>query len=355
MNEYPPKSDPPNNSEEVDLGQLFNGIGNAFSRLINFIVSIFVAIFSVIIYTLRALIVNIKIIIVVMVVAAVIGYAWERTRPAVYSSSMLIRPYFESKFQFVTNIGYYNALLNNGNYGVIADLFAINEEEAAAINGFEIEPGPETENEKIVQYNTFLSTMDSTMTQSISYTKFIENRSIYSGDLFQITVHSYKNDIFTKLEEGVTNSFTNSYSLKRMQKRDSLLTIQKNNIVSQLTQVDSLQKIYIKVLEKQSNSQSNEISFGGEGFSLSKDKPNTREYDLLEKEITLRNELRELQEKKVDEDVFFDVISNFQKIGKKTVKWQQRYSILFPIFAFILLCLIYATRKIVKYVKSYEA
>src|SRR5690606_16711539 len=52
----------PNTSEEVDLGQLFHLIGNAFNRLIAFIASIFKAIFSVVIYTLRAFIVNFKII-----------------------------------------------------------------------------------------------------------------------------------------------------------------------------------------------------------------------------------------------------------------------------------------------------
>lgn len=355
MNENPPESSKSNNSEEVDLGQLFKLIGNAFNRLINFIASIFRAIFSVLIFTIKAVILNFKIIVISMVLAGILGYALERTRPAVYSSSMLIRPYFESKFQFVTNIGYYNALLNNGNYNTVAELFEISEEEASTIVAFEIETGPETENDKMIQYSTFLSALDSTRIQPTSYTDFIENRTIYSGDLFQITVNSFKNDIFPKLEDGITNSFTNSYSLKRMQKRDSLLTIQKNNIVSQLTQVDSLQKIYIKVLESDSKSKANEFSIGGETFSLGNDRSNTREYELLEKEILLRNELKELQEKKVDEDVFFDVISNFQKIGKVTYNWKHRYSLLFPIFAFIALCLIYATRRIVTYVNNYEA
>ncbi len=355
MNEYPPKSDPPNNSEEVDLGQLFNGIGNAFSRLINFIASIFIAIFSVIIYTLKAIIVNIKIIVIVMLLAGILGCVLERSRPAVYSSSMLVRPYFDSKFQFVTNMGYYNALLGNHNYETIAELFEISEEEATEILGFEIEPGPETENDKIVEYHKFLQTLDSTRRDDVSYKQFIENRSIYSGDLFKISVLSYQDNIFTKLEGGVNRAFSNDFSIKKKQKRDSLLTIQKNNIATQLSQVDSLQKVYIRVLESDSKSKSNEISLGGESFSLGKDRGNTREYDLLEKEISLRNQLKELQEKRVDQDVFFDVISNFQKIGEKTKKWDEKYSLIFPIIAFILLCLIYATRRIVKYVKNYDA
>src|SRR5690606_36178988 len=51
-----------NTSEEVDLGQFCHLIGNAFNRLISFIASTFNAFFSVVIYTLRAFIVNFKII-----------------------------------------------------------------------------------------------------------------------------------------------------------------------------------------------------------------------------------------------------------------------------------------------------
>ncbi len=355
MNENSPQSNKQNDSEEVDLGQLFNAIGNIFNRFINFISSIFKEIFSVLIYTLKAVVINIKIIVIVMILAGILGYILERSKPDVYSSSMLIRPYFDSKYQFVNNIGYYNALLVNENYEDISNIFEIPKEDASVLLGFEIEPGPETETDKLVQYSNFINSLDSINSNVLSYDDFIENRSIYSGELFQISAFSSERDVFSKLEQGITNSFTNSYSEKRMLKRDSLITIQKNNLIVQLAQVDSLQNIYINVLESESNAKAPEFTIGGEGFSLGKDKSNTREYELLEKEISLRNQLRELQEKKVDEDVFYDVISSFQKIGKKTIKWNQRYSLLFPIIAFVLLCIIYLTRKTVLYVNNYEA
>lgn len=355
MNENPQNSNKSNDSEEVDLGQLFNVIGNVFNKFISFISNIFKAIFSVIIFSLKVVIVNIKIIVVIMILAGILGYTLERMKPKVYSSSMLVRPYFESKFQLVTNIGYYNALLSNNNYETIADLFEISKEDAHELVSFEIEPGPETENDKIIQYDRFVKSIDSVRANEISFDDYLANRSIYSGEIFQITVSSRKNDIFTKLENGLNASFTNEYSIKRMKKRDSLIGIQKDNIISQLAQVDSLQKIYINVLENESQSQASEFSIGGEGFSLSKDKSNTREYDLLEKEISLRNQLRDLDEKKVDEDVVFDVISSFQKVGKNVSHWTDKYALIFPLIAFLILCVFYITRRTVLYVKSYEA
>ncbi|MGY0391257.1 hypothetical protein ACW5R3_01700 [Bizionia sp. KMM 8389] len=355
MNENLQKPSKQNSSEEIDLVHLFKIIGNAFNKLVNFIASIFKGIFSIIIFTLKAVIVNIKLIVIVMVLAGVLGYVLEKSKPTVYSSSMLIKPYFDSKYQFITNIGYYNALLDNDDYQSLSEIFEIDEQEATNIVEFAIEPGPETENNRIVQYHQFLQSIDTTSAEEITYDDFISNRSVYSDDLFQVSVYATRNDIFKDLEKGVTNSFTNGYSEKRMQKRDSLLSIQKDNIVAQLKEVDSLQQIYIKVLESESESQAQEFTLGGEGFSFSKDKSNTREYDLLEKEISLRNELKALQEKKVDEDVFYDVISSFQRVGMKSSEWTDKYSLIFPVLAFILLCVGYILRKTVKFVKSYEA
>lgn len=340
-------------TEEVDLGQLFKLIGDAFNRLFKFIGSIFKAIFSVFIYALKAIIINFKIIGITMIIAGVIGFALEKMSPAVYSSSMLVATHFDSKYQLVTNINYYNALISNQDYTTFSNFFDLSEEDAKEIIKFEINPGPETENEKIKEYDNFLKSLDSSRAKNITYEEYIDNRSVYSGNIFEIEAFSLQKDIFPKLEKGLNNAFTNDYTETKKRKRDSLITIQKNNIKEQLAKVDSLQRIYINVLEEDSKSTSTELILG-EGLSLSKDRSNTREYDLLNKEIELRNTLKTLEEKKVEEDVFFDVISEFQYVGNKTSSWRTKYVLIFPIVAFFLLCLIYLMNKVVKFTREYE-
>ncbi|PWI29819.1 hypothetical protein DI383_08670 [Flavobacteriaceae bacterium LYZ1037] len=342
-------------SGEVDLGQLFTLIGNAFQKLYNLIASIIKAVFSVIIYTLKALIVNVKTILIVMILAGVLGYVLDKVKPDSYSSTMLVKPYFDSKYQLITNINYFNALIENENFEMLSSLFKLPEEDVKNIGEFIIQPGPETENQRILQFENFIKDVDSIRAQNINYEDFVENRSIYSSDFFEISVTASKKDIFPKLEEGLNNSFTNFYSLKKMKKRDSLISIQKENIREQIEQVDKLQEIYINVLKDESQSKATELNLGGEGFSLSSDKTKTREYDLLNTEMQLRNELKQLQEKKIEEDVFFDVISSFQEVGNKSTEWYNRYTLVFPILAFIILCVIYLSRKTVTYVNNYEA
>jgi hypothetical protein len=342
----------PGNGDEVDLGQLFNALGKLFDRLINFIASIFKSIFSIGIYTLKALLVNIKLIIGIMVIAAIAGFAIETTKPDVYSSKMLVRPYFDTKYQLIDNVEYFNALLSSQNYKTLSNIFSIEEEEAKEIKGFIVDVGPETENDQLVQFDIFKQTIDSSSAADISFDDFIENRSIYSNSLFQIIVESTKPDIFRSLEGGFNSSFANAYSLQKMAKRDSMISIQKANILASIEEVQKLQNIYINVLEDGSKENDPKFSLGD--LSLSSEKTDTKEYDLLNQEIRLRGELRKLDEQKLQEDVFFDVISSFQQVGNITKSLKDRYSLIFPVLAFILLCLTYLGLKLAKYVKKYE-
>ncbi|RYH76212.1 hypothetical protein EVU94_04430 [Flavobacteriaceae bacterium 144Ye] len=341
-------------SEEVDLGQLFNMIGGLFTKLADFIKSIFRAIFSVFIYALKAIIDNFKIIAIVLVVAGGIGFALEKTRPDVYTSQMLVKPYFDSKFQLVTNINYYNALIGEKDYKQLTKIFDINEEDAKKLIQFEIHPGPENENDQIKQYDNFLKGLDSIRAQEVEFDNFLENRSIYSGDIFEINVQSFKKDIFRSLEDGLNLTFTNTYSRKKMERRDSILSIKRQRIISSLKKVDSLKRVHIRVMEEESKNLDAGTYSSRDGLSFIQEKTKTKEVELLEDEMSLRKELSELESQKVEEDVFFDTLSSFQDVGAKYTTIWERYSIIFPFLAFLVLSAIYLTVKVIKYVKSYE-
>lgn len=340
-------------SEEVDLGQLFNMIGGLFTKLADFIKSIFKSIFSVFIYALKAIIDNFKIIAIVLVVAGGIGFALEKTKQEVYTSQMLVKPYFDSKFQLVNNINYYNALIGEKDYKQLTQIFDINDEDAKQLIQFEIHPGPENENDQIKQYHSFLKELDSVRAQEVEFDEFLENRSIYSGEIFEINVQSFKKDIFRSLEDGLNSTFTNTYSIKKMQKRDSLIAIKKQRILSSIKVVDSLKQVYVNVMEEESKSQDGSYTTR-DGLSFIQEKTNTKEYELLKEEINLRKELSELESQKVEEDVFFDTLSSFQDVGAKYTTIWERYSIIFPFLAFLVLSVIYLAVKVIKYVKSYE-
>lgn len=340
-------------NEEVDLGQLFNMIGRSFDRLFNFISTVFKSIYSVIIYSLQAVITNFKIVAIVVFLAAVLGFVLQQTEKDIYESQMLVKPYFDSKFQLVTNINYYNALIGEKDYDQLMSIFEIDEESAKQIIQFDIHPGPENENDKIKQYDNFVKSIDSVRAQDISFDEFIENRSIYSGDVFEINVKSYKKDIFRSLEEGLNSTFTNTYSVKKMQKRDSLISIERKRILASIKEVDSLKKVYLRVMEEESKTKEGSYTTR-DGMSFIQEKTKTKEYELLQEENKLRQALSKLDAKKVEEDVYFDTLSSFQDVGAKYTSIWNLYILVLPIIAFALLCLVYLIKKLIKYVLSYE-
>lgn len=343
----------PQGSEEVDLGQLFKMIGNLFDRFYLFVKSIFLYFFSILIFSIKAVIDNFKTIVVSMLVAGILGYAFQKTRKDVFESKMIVKPYFDSKYQLITNIGYYNALIGNKDYKQLSGLFQIDPDESANLVGFEINPGPESENDRILQYEKFLNSIDSTRGGDISFDKFLENRSLYSGSTYEITVRSFSRDIFKFLEKGFNRTFENEYSIKKMKKRDSLISIRKSQILNSLNQVDSLQKVYINVLQNESESSNNRFTVK-DGISLVQERLQTREYELLDKELSLRQELASLESSKVEEDVYFDTLTGFQQIGSKYTSIWSKYVFIFPILTFVLLIVLFLTIRLVHFVKFYK-
>ncbi|MEP5338889.1 MAG: hypothetical protein ABJL44_18595 [Algibacter sp.] len=339
-------------SEEVDLGQLFKLIGNLFDRLYQFIQSKFEFVFSILIFSIKAVIDNFKLIVLCMVIAGALGYGLEKIKRDVFTSQMLVKPYFDSKFQLVTNINYYNALIEDKDYVQLDELFEMDGMSEQLIE-FEIKPGPETENDRILQYEKFIGAIDSIRAQDISFDDFIESRSIYSGSIFEINVKSFSKNIFKPLEEGLNKTFLNEYSVKKKKKSDSLIGLDKQRILTSLTQIDSLKSVYLEVMRNESNSNSNQVTLK-DGMSLVQERVQTKEFELLDKELVLRTALNRLESQKVEEDTYFETIASFQTVGAKDSSFLNKYSLIFPVITFILLCFIYLTNKLVFYVKAYK-
>lgn len=351
MSEDLRRNQPP--KEEVDLGQVFNAIGNVFDRFFRFIGAIFKSIFGFFVFVLGVIINNFKIIFAVVIIAFLVGLGLEKMKPEVYSSQVLVKPYFDSKYQLVNNINYFNTLIGTQGYTELANIFNISEASAKELKSFEVKPGPESDNEKVKAYGEFLESIDSVSAKTFTYKQFIANRDIYSGELFEISVESTKKDIFKDLEEGLNGTFKNSHSERMRQKRDAMIEIQKSNLLAGLTSIDSLSKVYISVLKEESRKGATTISFG-EGLSLEPEsKSKTKEFELLSREIDLRNRIARLEEMKVEEDTYFDVVSGFQEVGNLTSKFKERYSIIFPLIGLLILTLIFMIQRTIKFVRGY--
>lgn len=340
-------------NEEVDLGQLFNAIGNLFQRLFSFIGSIFKGIFSAIIYTLKPLVDNFKLISAAIIITAVLGYAYEKTNKPIYSSEMVVRPYFDSKYQLSSNIGYFNTLINTNNFAELSNIFEIDTSETKTLIGFELKAGPETPNDLFVEYDEYVRSIDTSLVDELSYIEYIKNRDLMSGKLFSVTVKSSKVDIFAHLNKGFKKTFVNDFSERKKGVRDTLAFMERQSISTQLDRLDSIQKTYLEAIKNDSKNPG--ISLGlGSTLPLKEEKIATKEFDLFLREISLRRELNKINQTMVEENTFYDVLSPFDKVGKKDNSIKRKYSLLFPFLTIILFIAAFLALKVFRFIKNYD-
>lgn len=341
------------NNDEVDLGQLFNAIGKLFEKLFSFIGKIFKGIFSACIYTLKPVVNNFKIITIVLFSATVIGFVAEKVVDPIYVSDMLVKPHFSSKYQLANNVNYFNALIASQNYSELSKIFEIDTIKATELVGFEMKIGPETENELLQQYDNYIKTIDSTLAEDISYEDYIENRDILAGSLFSVKATASSHNIFPSLEKGFVKTFENEYSKKMKRIRDSTVLIRKSYYQKELRRVDSLQNVYLNILQKESDKEQLTLGAGGL-FPITQERTQTREYELFQEELQVRAAIRALDEKLIEESDFYDILSGFEEVGSVETDIFKKYSIIFPALVLVFMIILFAFQKAFKFIKEYE-
>ena len=340
--------------EEIDLIVIFRLIWRGFGKIFKSIGSFLNSIFKHLIYLLKPIVKNFKLITVVLMVAALIGFFAEKFKDPVYMSNMLVRPYYDSKYQLANNVNYFNALISAQNYRELSQIFEIDSSTTAKqLIGFEIEIGPETQNDLIKEYDDYIKSIDSTLAVEVTYEDFIENRDILAGSIFSIKAKATHSDIFPSLEKGFGKTFENEYSKTLKERTDSIRMLQKQTLLRELKRVEDLQETYLDIKKKESDK--GEVRMGASGiFPLIQEKTETKEFELFQEELRIRKSLRAIEEEMIEEREYYDMLSGFEEVGSIETSYFDRYSIIFPVLAFFIMSLAYIFFKIFKFIKEYD-
>ncbi|WP_115460767.1 GumC domain-containing protein [Winogradskyella aurantiaca] len=344
----------PSNSEneEVDLGQLFNAIGKLFDNFFLFLGKILKGLFEVVIYALKPIVNNFKLITIVVLASAIIGYVFQKLETPTYESDMLVRPYFESKYQLANNVNYFNALIKERNIAELSAIFEIDSVEAMNLIGFEMAIGPETANDLLVEYDRYIKSIDSALASGVTYDDFIDNRDILNANIFSITARATVNDVFVGLEKGFAKTFENEYSKRLKEKRDDTINLRKVSLEKQLEEIKNLQDVYVKVIEKESEKP--EVSIGTEGmFPLQQTKRETKEFDLLQNELQIRRTINKLDEQLVKTDSYFDILAGFEEVGARSSNIRTNKTFVYPAIVFAILVFSFVFVKCFVFIKNY--
>lgn len=343
---------PKKDSEEIDLGQLFRLIGNAFTRFFNFIGTIFKAIFHIFIQLLLFFRKHFFKFAIAVLVGIGIGWFLDTQRETLYAADLIVQPNFGSTQQLYKNVQYYNNLVKQHNTALLASTFKITPVEASSLKEFLIRPVKD-ENSSLDAYNKLLKqSSDSTLSIRYTYEDFKLNVSEYDYKTHGIQVTASKNDIFKKLESVIIESIKeNSYfnakrktTLENLDRNDSILK-------GSIEEIDSLGSVYMDVLLAEAKRENPQ---GSTSIILSEKTKNTNELELFNTKIQFKNELNDNQTQRTENAEVINIISNFQPIGYEINVLYKKYYFIFGIAGFVAMFLFLAFRSFNTFLNSYQ-
>lgn len=316
----------PQPSEEVDLGQLFKLIGNAFDRFFRFIGSIFTGIFRIIVLFLIFLQKHFIKLAVISIIGLAIGVYLDRNEEATYISTMVVEPNFNSVQQLYNNVKFYNELALANDSIALAEVFDISKKEAKSIQGLNVESYSD-ENQKVELFDKFVRSLDSTTQKTIDMEAYLKNFNSLDARFHTVSIIATNNNIAKKIQPAIINSISvNDYFNLQKNISDINFKLQDSIYKKQISELDSLQLFYKKVMLKEADRSitGTNINLGENG---SKD---NKELSLINKMDELKLGLVKLNEERANKSSILNIISDFPRKGVKVKGILKSYKFLVP-------------------------
>lgn len=298
-------------SEEVDLGQLFQMIGNGFKKFFNFIGNIFKGIFEVIIHFLLFIQKHFLKFAIAAVVGLAIGVYLDIIKQPKYVSTMVVEPNFNSVQQLYNNIHFYNELAEAKDSTALAEALDLTPKEAGRIKEFTVESYSD-ENQKVQLFDKFVRSLDTTTQKAIDMEKYLLNFNSFDARFHTISVTATNNSIAKKIQPSIINSISrNEYFNLQKSISDINIELQDSLYNKQIAEIDSLQLLYKRVMVKEADKpmQGTNISLGENGGKENK------ELALINKMEELKTSLVQLNEERANKSSILNVISAFPRRG----------------------------------------
>ena len=214
----------PQPSEEVDLGQLFKLIGNAFNKLFQFIASIFIGIYKVILMLLIHFYKRMVWYAAAIVIGVVLGFIMDMKSEKMYGANLFVQTNFDSARQVYENVKQFHQLANIDQDSLeLSKRFNITVGEAAKLKGFYIEPDID-ENNIAENYSGFYARLDSISRLEMTYDRFKASLTPYVYKIHRIGVASTDKTIYKKIENTFVSQLSNNDYL------EDLLKVNKENL-----------------------------------------------------------------------------------------------------------------------------
>ena len=300
-----------NESEEIDLGVLFNAIGNGISKL-------FTAIGTAVLFVLNTMLqlaVFVRKRIVYFALAIILGLGvgvlLERTIPPKYIATATVEPHFDSARQLYNNVLYLNDLATQKDSVQLASFFGISLSEAASLIKLEITPFV-TKTSLLQEYNDYTMGLDSLVATEMSYKQYVKQINDFERKTHMLKVESTQQDVFSSLLSPLITSVSEATYFKEQQ-ATKLANLELMDSITQVSivQADSLLSLFeeVRIVE------ANKAFSNGTNLYMSEATEDNAEIALLNRKITLSEQIEKIRLDKLKARNVVDIVATFPEVG----------------------------------------
>jgi hypothetical protein len=341
----------PQQSEEVDLGQLFKLIGNAFDRFFKFIASIFIGIYKVVLLLLIHFYKRFIWYSGAVIIGVVFGFVIDMNCDKIYGANLFIETNFNSARQVYENIKQFHQLANkDDDYLELATRLNISEEEASKLKGFYIEPDLD-ENVMAEMYSRFYTRLDSISRAEVSYNDYKEALTPYNFNIHKIGVASTDKTIYKKIEKAFINQLSQNTYLKELVEVNKINLDKKDKaLFQQVQKTDSLVDEYLKIRINESKKEP--IQGSGTNLYMGNAESNNLIVDeskIIGRRLELEAERRQINQAKVEQQSVINILADFPESGYDILEWYDKMKFVFPIILVSLTLFVFTFMGLGKY------
>ncbi len=347
----------PQQSEEVDLGQLFKIIGNMFDRFFKFIGDLLKKMFLSFVWFVFFVKKHIIKIIIAGIIGFIYGYFKQNKGEPLYRSTTVIKQNYDTGENLYRAIDYYNELIDEGDSITLGTVLNIDPSKAASLIELEVE-SVITENDKLKSFDEYTKELDSVIATTVTFENYIKNSKEYHYPVQRIIMKASEKDIFGTVVSKIVDKIVSTDYFQTEQKKDldELERLEKSIKVS-LEASQELQQVYKNVLEAPIETPS------GSQTSISidntEDRSITKEFELYNNDVALRRELVAIQRQKEDKQFIIEVVSSQENQGtidntRELLGKTLNVKIYFAIILIFLASLILLTLHFIKFLEKYK-
>ena len=334
----------PQQSEEVDLGQLFKLIGNAFDRLFKFIGSVFSGIYNVILLLLVHVYKRLVWYAGAVIIGVVLGFIMDMKSDKLYGANLFIQTNFNSARQVYENIKQFHQLAYIDKDTLeLSKRLNISPQEASKLKGFYIEPDID-ENNIASMYSSFYKQLDSLSRLEMTYDRFKESLTPYNFPIHRLGVASTDRNLYNKIEKSFVDQLSgNDYLADILKSNSEILDKKDYSLLQQVQKTDSLVNEYLKI--RINESQKEQIPGSGtnlymgdaeSGGSLIVD-----ESKIIQQRLHYENLRRKIDSTRAIQKNIINVLANFPESGYDIKEWTDKKKFVLPILLFSLTLIVF--------------